>query len=86
MANVLITQKISDWSEFERRFRQDGERRRILGSNGARVFRDVKDPTSVFVVFEWESTESAQKFVGEWGATLSRNRLHVAEEAFELDA
>jgi heme-degrading monooxygenase HmoA len=86
MAHILIAQKTPSWSDFERRFKQDSERRRILGSKGAKVFRNVKDPTSVFVVFEWESIESAQKFASEWEASVPRHRVHLAEEAFELDA
>jgi heme-degrading monooxygenase HmoA len=86
MAHILIEQKIPNWPDFERRFKQDSERRRILGSKSAQVFRSAKDPKSVFVVFEWEDMESAQKFASEWEATVSRYRVHVAEEAFELDA
>ena len=86
MAYILIEQKIPNWSDFERRFKQDSERRRILGSKSAKVLRSAKDPKSVFVVFEWEDIESAQKFASEWEASVSRYRVHVTEEAFELDA
>jgi heme-degrading monooxygenase HmoA len=86
MAHILIEQKIPNWSDFERRFRQDSVRRGVLGSKGAKVFRSTKDPKSVFVVFEWEDVDSAQKFASEWEASVSRYRVHVTEEAFELDA
>ena len=47
MAYVMIEHKIGKWEEFERIFRDDVERRRMLGSKGGKVFRNVKDPENI---------------------------------------
>ena len=94
MANVLVQHKIGKWSEFEAIFRNDGARRRALGSKGGKVFRNVHDPENIFVVFEWDSVEGAEKFVNgletheamEWATSGIWSRVYVAEELFEIDA
>jgi heme-degrading monooxygenase HmoA len=86
MAYILIEQKIIDWPDFERLFKGDSNRRRIIGSKGARVIRDPKDPDTALIVFEWEGLEAAQKFVAEWEATVPWSRSRVGEELFEVDA
>jgi heme-degrading monooxygenase HmoA len=94
MAYVLIQHKIARWSEFEPIFRDDGERRRMLGSKGGKVFRNVDDPENIFVVFEWNDTEGAKKFAEgletheamEWATSGTWSRVYVAEELFEVDA
>jgi heme-degrading monooxygenase HmoA len=94
MTYVLIEHKVAKWAEFESVFRDDGERRRMLGCKGGRVFRNVDDPDGVFVVLEWNSLEGAKKFVEgmetheamEWATAGTRSRVHVVDELFEVDA
>jgi heme-degrading monooxygenase HmoA len=94
MAYVLIQHKIARWSEFEKVFIDDGERRRMLGSKGGKVFRNIKDPENIFVVFEWGSTEGAENFADgletheamEWATSGTWSRVYVTEELFDVDA
>jgi hypothetical protein len=94
MAYVLVQHKIGKWSEFERIFRDDGERRRRLGSKGGIVFRNVKDPENIFVTFEFDTVEGAQKFADgletheamEWATSGIWSRVYVTEELFKIDA
>jgi hypothetical protein len=94
MAYVHVQHKIGKWSEFERIFRDDGERRRRLGSKGGKVFRSTVDPENIFVVFEWDTFEGAEKFaVGletheamKWATSGIWSRVYVTEELFEVDA
>jgi hypothetical protein len=72
----------------------DGERRRMLGSKGGKVFRNVDDPENIFVVFEWSDVDGAHKFVNgletheamEWATSGIWSRVYVTEEVFEVDA
>jgi hypothetical protein len=94
MAYVMVQHKIGKWSEFESIFRDDGERRRKLGSRGGRVFRNVDDPENIFVVFEWDDVDGARKFMDgletheamEWATSGIWSRVYVTEELFEVDA
>jgi heme-degrading monooxygenase HmoA len=86
MANIVIEQRVIDWPQFEHLFRQDSDRRKIMGSKGTRAIRDPKDPETVVVLLEWEDLESARKFVAEWEATVPWCRFHVGEEMIVLEA
>lgn len=66
MAYVLIHHKVARYQDFEAVFKDDGERRRRLGSKGGTVFTDTQDPQSVFILLEWDNVEGAEKFAGGW--------------------
>ena len=94
MAYVLVQHKIGKWSEFERVFRDDAERRKRLGSKGGQVFRSADDPDNVFVVFEWDTVDGAQKFrdgletheAMEWATSGISSNVYVTEELFKTEA
>jgi hypothetical protein len=94
MAYVLVQHKIGKWDLFESIFRDDGERRKRLGSKGGTLFRNVDDPENLFVVFEWDDVKNAKEFAEgletheamEWATSGIWSRVYVAEEVFEVDA
>jgi heme-degrading monooxygenase HmoA len=94
MAYVLVQHKVAKWSDFESIFRDDGERRRMLGSKGGKVFRSAQDPESVFVLFEWDTLEGANKFADgletheamEWATSGTWSRIFVMDELFDVEA
>jgi hypothetical protein len=94
MPYVHVHHKIGKWSEFEKIFRDDGERRRTLGSKGGTIFRNTDDPESIFVVFEWDTVEGARKFADgletheamEWATSGIWSHIYVTEELFKVDA
>jgi heme-degrading monooxygenase HmoA len=61
---------------------------------GGTVFRNAKDPENIFVVFEWDSLEHAQKFVDgletheamEWATSGIWSHVYLTEELFKVDA
>jgi heme-degrading monooxygenase HmoA len=66
MAYTLIHHNLARYQDFEAVFKDDGERRRRLGSKGAKVFADAQDPQNIFTLIEWDDIESAEKFAGGW--------------------
>jgi hypothetical protein len=94
MAYVLVQHKVARWSDFEPVLRDDGERRRKLGSKGGKVLRNLQDPENVFVLFEWDTVEGANQFANgletheamEWATSGTWSRIFVTEELFEVDA
>lgn len=86
MVYVVIEHKVENWSDFERLFKRDSDRRRTLGGRGAKVFRPADDPRMALIVFEWTGPDSARKFAAEWEATLPGSRVWVAESVLELEA
>jgi heme-degrading monooxygenase HmoA len=94
VAYVLVQHKIGKWKEFENIFRGDGERRRMMGSKGGKVFVNVDDPENVFVVFEWKDQKGAKQFAEgletheamKWATSNMWSRVYVVDECFEVDA
>lgn len=66
MAHVLIEHPVGDLETFKQVHLDDGERRRISGSKGGKVYRAADDPNNVIVVLGWDDTERAR----EWAACL----------------
>ena len=52
---ILSTVKVEDFERFWKVFSTKGaEKRKQLGSQGARVFRDPNEDDRVWVVFDWD--------------------------------
>jgi hypothetical protein len=52
---ILSTVKVEDFDRFWKTFSTKGaEKRKQLGSQGARVFRDPNEDDRVWVVFDWD--------------------------------
>lgn len=52
---ILSTVKVEDFDRFWNTFSTKGaEKRKELGSQGARVFRDPNEDDRVWVVFDWD--------------------------------
>jgi len=66
MAFVLIEHLVGDFETFKRVYDDDGERRRICGSKGGKVFRAADDPNNVIIILEWDDTDRAR----EWAESL----------------
>jgi heme-degrading monooxygenase HmoA len=94
MTYVLVQHKIGKWEEFESIFKDDAARRKRLGSQGGKLFRNTEDRQNLFVVFEWDNVENAKKFAEgietdeamEWATSGIWSRVSVVEEVCEVDA
>jgi hypothetical protein len=52
---ILSTVKVEDFDRFWKTFSTKGaEKRKQLGSKGARVFRDPSDDGRLWVLFDWD--------------------------------
>lgn len=61
MALLIIEHKVGDFEVFTSVFMDDEERRRRLGSKGARVYTVAGSPNDVRVVLEFETAAQALK-------------------------
>ena len=71
MAFVLIEHLVGDFETFKQVYLDDGERRRMSGSKGGKVYRAAGDPNNVIIVLEWDDADRAR----EWAESLE---LHEA--------
>lgn len=62
MTNLLVHHKVEDYGKWKPVFDEHGSFRNESGSNGGRVFRSADNPNELFILFEWDSVENAQKF------------------------
>jgi len=71
MAFVLIEHLVGDFETFKQVYLDDGDRRRMSGSKGGRVFRASDDPNDIIIILEWDDVDRAH----EWAESLE---LHEA--------
>jgi heme-degrading monooxygenase HmoA len=70
MAFVLIEHLVGDFETFKKVYLDDGDRRRMSGSKGGKVYRAANDPKSIIILLEWDDAERAR----EWAESLELNQ------------
>jgi heme-degrading monooxygenase HmoA len=96
MPYVLVEHSVANYEKFEPAFHDDEARRRraMSGSKGGTLYRDIADPNSVVVLFEWDTVERARAFADshelresvEWSGGATPPRVTVIEEILRTDA
>jgi len=64
MTNVLIKHKVDDFTTWKTEFDNFASFRKTGGEKSYRVMQTTDDPNNVIVFLEWESMDSARKFLG----------------------
>lgn len=88
MPYVLIQHNVASFAAFEPVFDADEARRQRSGGKGGRLFRNTADPNNLVALFEWDTTQNAQKFAEsyelreavEWASDSTPPRAIVIEE------
>ena len=62
MAHILVHHKAEDYSKWKSAFDAHQSFRSENGSKGGKIFQSANNPNEIFVLLEWESMESLQKF------------------------
>lgn len=62
MAHILVHHKVADYKKWKQIFDEHASFRSKNGSKGGKIFQSANNPNDLFVLLEWESTESLQKF------------------------
>jgi heme-degrading monooxygenase HmoA len=88
MTYVVVRHNVEDFAKWKPVYDEHADFRKETGSTGARVLRDLNDPTNVIVITEWPGLEQAQQFaqspslhetMGRAGVT-GRPDVYFAEE------
>jgi heme-degrading monooxygenase HmoA len=62
MAHILVHHKVEDYTNWKTFFDEHSSFRDQHGSQGGKIFRSVNDPNEIFILFEWDNLQNAQKF------------------------
>ncbi len=89
MSSMLVHHKVRDFVKWKPFFDRHESTRKASGSQGARVFQNIDDPTDVFILLEWDSVENAKKFsnsedlkkVMEQAGVVGIPHIHFLKEA-----
>jgi heme-degrading monooxygenase HmoA len=95
MVHVLVEVTVEDFDVFFSGFESRGfPLRRRHGSRRSQIFRHADDPSKVSILFEWESREGMEGFLGDpevresmkKGGTLGPPKITYLDRAGELEA
>jgi len=64
MVFVLVKHKVADYDKWKGMFDADKDARVAAGQKSERVFRSQADPSETVLLFEWESIEKLNEFMG----------------------
>ena len=64
MAHLLIRHRVSDYTTWKAAFDGFINNRREAGEKSNQIFHPGDDASNLFILFEWDSIENAQKFMG----------------------
>ena len=63
MIHILVRHKVSDYMKWKETFDSFLNHRMAAGESGFHVFQSVDDPRDVTVLTDWESLDSARRFM-----------------------
>ena len=63
MIHVIVRHKVADYTKWKQAFDAYLNRRMASGETGFRVLQSIDDPRDVTVVTDWESVDSARRFM-----------------------
>jgi quinol monooxygenase YgiN len=63
MVHVIIRHKVADFAKWKQAFDSHLNKRMGAGETGSRVFQSVDDPRDVTLLSDWESIDSARRFM-----------------------
>jgi heme-degrading monooxygenase HmoA len=66
MPYQLVLQRVKDYKQWKAVFDEHINKRKELGSKGAKIFRNSERPDEVLVLVEWGDLSKAREFM-KWG-------------------
>jgi hypothetical protein len=66
MPYQLVLQRVKDYKQWKTVFDEHINKRKELGSKGARIFRNSERPDEILVLVEWGDLSKALEFM-KWG-------------------
>lgn len=88
---IIVKRNLKDYNSWKNLVSTKNEDRAKMGSKGATVYRNAKDPNEVYLVFDWDDQKSyldyfnlpdIQKALNETGTT----EVIEVSESFNLEA
>lgn len=63
MVHVIVRHQVADYNKWKQAFDAHLNHRMASGETGSRVLQSVDDPRDVTLVLDWQSVESARRFM-----------------------
>jgi heme-degrading monooxygenase HmoA len=77
MVNMLVQQKVKDFSSWKKVYDSNKDLRVSMGAQSGQVFRDASDPNKITILFKWDSLANAQKFAHSAELQAAREKAGV---------
>ena len=80
MTQVLVNHKVKDYDAWKQVFDNFIDTRRSGGEKAFRILRPSDNPNDLTLLFEWDTTENAKKFMQSSELKSTMERAGVASE------
>jgi len=87
MPTVIARLPVQDFEAWHAEYERMHATRQSFGERGRMLYRDVDDPHTIVVVFEWDSIDNAKRYFGspELSASVGRAHGKATPTVFYLD-
>ena len=79
MTHVLVKHKVQDYTTWKKVFDDFSDTRKSGGEQSFHILHPESDPNDLTLVFKWDSTENAKKFMNSEELKNTMQRAGVAE-------
>ncbi|HEX9888784.1 MAG TPA: antibiotic biosynthesis monooxygenase [Nitriliruptorales bacterium] len=76
MVTVIARLPVADFDTWHAEYERMHPVREQQGERGRRLYRDLDDPNTIVVVFDWDTVESARGYFGSDELRASVERAH----------
>ena len=80
MAHVLIKHKVADYNNWKETFDAFAETRHAGGEKSFQILHSNNEPNNLFLMFEWDTLENAQRFLSSEEVKNAMKQAGVIEE------
>lgn len=80
MVYMLVRHKIKDYEKWKPVFDENVTMRKVGGSEGGRLFRNIDNPNETIIIWKWDTIENARKFAKSEDLEKAMERAGVIEK------
>lgn len=80
MTHIIVKHKVNDYAAWKAEFDNFADFRKSSGEKSYRILQPTEDPNDLTLLFQWDSLQNAETFMGSSELKAAMKSAGVAEE------